>query len=190
MPAMTPGDMLNAIEKNLPARTGKTLDQWVEILKGSGVEGFKPQVDWLRKSHGLGGSTAYLVAERLRGRGALYEDPEKLVSDQYQGKETLRPIYDELIKAVNKLGKDITIRPCMGYVPIMRRVQFAVIKATTKDRVDLGLRLGDQEPGGILLPAKNLGGGDKIKLRIELRSKKDITPEVKQWLKAAYEMNG
>jgi hypothetical protein len=187
----TPGEMAKAIEANLPKRTGKTLEQWAALVEASGVDGFKPRVDWLRKEHGLGGSTAFIIVEHVRGRGALYEDPEKLVNDQYSGpKEALRPIYDAVIEYAKGLGDDVQIRPCMGYVPISRRVQFAVLKATTRDRVDLGLRLGDLEPSGKLLPAKNLGGGDKIKLRLGLSSPKDFGAEARRWLKKAYELNG
>jgi hypothetical protein len=187
----TPGEMAQAIAANLQKRTGKTLEEWTQIVEASGVEGFKARLDWLRQQHGLGGSTAYIIVEHLRGRGALYESPEKLVDDQYSGsKAGLRPIYDAVIEYARRLGDDVQIRPCMGYVPIMRRVQFAVLRAATKDRVDLGLRLGDLEPSGKLLPAKNLGGGDKIKLRIALSSLKDFDAEARRWLKKAYDLNG
>ena len=57
-----------------------------------------------------------------------------------------------------------------------RRV-FAVVKATTKSRVDLGLRLEGGTPGGRLQGARNLGSGAAT-VRIALTSPDDVDEEV------------
>ena len=64
---------------------------------------------------------------------------------------------------------------------------FAVVRATTKDRVDLGLRLDDAEPGGRLQSAKSIGGGATV--RIALRRPEDIDEEVRGLMRRAYEEN-
>ena len=68
---------------------------------------------------------------------------------------------------------------------LRRKRQFAVMKPTTKTRVDLGLTLGDVKPVGRLESAGNVGGG-RITHLIKIESTKSIDAEVKRWLKEAY----
>src|SRR5262249_20183378 len=66
------------------------------------------------------------------------------------------------------------------------RRTFAVVQATTKNRVDLGLRLDDEKPGGRLLAARDIGAAN---LRIPLTGPGDIDEEVLGWLRRAYAEN-
>src|SRR5262249_34397597 len=66
------------------------------------------------------------------------------------------------------------------------RRTFAVIQATTKSRVDLGLRLEHERPGGRLLAARDLGAAT---LRIPLTRPEDVDAEVLGWLRRAYQEN-
>jgi hypothetical protein len=66
---------------------------------------------------------------------------------------------------------------------ITPRRTFAVVQATTKSRVDLGLRLDDDRPAGRLLAAKNLGAAT---VRVPLTRPEDVDAEVLGWLRRAY----
>ena len=85
---MSPQDMMAAIERNLPARTGRTLAQWVAVVRKDGPRDRRERVAWLRKEHGLGGTTAMLVAYGAEGRRPLddYSDGDALVDAMYSGK--------------------------------------------------------------------------------------------------------
>src|SRR5262249_52987070 len=66
------------------------------------------------------------------------------------------------------------------------RRTFAVVQATTKSRVDLGLRLDHERPGGRLLAARDIGAAT---LRIPLTGPGDIDEEALGWLRRAYDEN-
>jgi len=66
------------------------------------------------------------------------------------------------------------------------RRTFAVVKPTTKSRVDLGLRLDTTQPEGRLEPAKNLG---QATVRIRLTTPDEVDDEVRNWLTRAYDEN-
>ena len=66
------------------------------------------------------------------------------------------------------------------------RRTFAVIQATTKTRVDLGLRLEHERPGGRLLAARDLGAAT---VRIALTRPEDVDAAVLGWLRRAYQQN-
>jgi hypothetical protein len=53
-------------------------------------------------------------------------------------KAVLRPLHEDLMKAVNALGER-TIAPKKGYLSLRRRKQFAMIQPSTTGRIDLGL---------------------------------------------------
>ena len=88
--------------------------------------------------------------------------------------------------------------PALGHVTVQARKTvvslvsprrtFAAVQATTKSRVDLGLRLDGVEPAGRVLPAKNIASGT-INLRITLSGPGDVDDEVIGWLKRAYDQS-
>jgi hypothetical protein len=61
-----------------------------------------------------------------------------------------------------------------------------VVQATTKSRVDLGLRLEHERPGGRLLAARNIGAAT---MRIPLTRPDDLDAEALGWLQRAYAEN-
>ena len=114
-----------------------------------------------------------------------YQPAKDLVSTQYEGKESLKPIYDMLIATVEKFGDDVKISPKKSSVSLIRKKQFALIKPATKTRIDLGLKLKDIEVQGRL---ENSGPfGTMCTHRIQLKDISDVDDEVRKWLSLAYE---
>jgi hypothetical protein len=186
---MSPRDMMDAIERNLPARTGRTLAQWAALVKKEGPAERKERTAWLRREHGLGGATAMLVAHAAEGRSPLqdYEDADALVAAMYSGKRAaLRETHEAALAAARRLGKDVQPSARKTYVSLVRRRQFAALQPSAADRVDLGLVLPGVKPQGRLDATKTVGGG-RVTHRIALRSPRDVDAVVKKWLREAYE---
>jgi len=184
----TPGEMVTAILAKLPARTGRTLEEWMALVEASGLAEQKARVAWLKAEYGLGTVTAQVIVGKMDGSADVYEDAAGMVNGQYAGpKAALRPLYETLAAMGQELGGDVTLKPCRTYVTLARRSQFAVIQATTRTRIDLGVSLRGIECD--LTPAKNLGGGDAITHRIPISAAADITPAVREWLAKAYALN-
>ena len=79
---------------------------------------------------------------------------DELIEGQYADRPQLRPILDAVLALLPTLGP-ATVLPRKTIVSLVcPRRTFAVVRATTKDRVDLGLRLDDAEPGGRLQSAR------------------------------------
>ncbi len=185
----SPKEMIEAITRNLPAKTGKSFDQWVALAKKQGPKDKKSLTDWLKEKHKLGTVTAHFVASDAVGESIAdaYSDEGKLLDGMYAGEQAaLRPIYDKLAETVQLLGKDVALTVCKTYVGMRRARQFGMIKPATKGRVFLGLTLPDIEPAGRLVKAGSIGN-DRMTHRIEIAAPKEVDAEVKRWLKAAYE---
>jgi hypothetical protein len=115
-------------------------------------------------------------------------DAIELIEGQYADRPQLRPVLDAVLALLPALGP-ATVQARKTIVSLVTpRRTFAVVRATTKDRVDLGLRLDDAEPGGRLQSAKGIGGGGAT-VRIALRRPEDIDEEVRGLMRRAYEEN-
>ena len=50
----------------LSEKTGRSLEQWLEIASRAPADGFMDRVNWLKSVHGLGHFQARLVVEEAR----------------------------------------------------------------------------------------------------------------------------
>ncbi len=179
----------------LKQKTGRTLDEWLRLIKKGGPPTEKERRDWLKTKHGLGTNSAWWMAERSVGKGEELGDAnrylkaaDKYVEEMFAGKkEHLRPIYDALLKLGLGIGKEAKACPCQSIVPLYRRHVFAQIKPTTQTRIDFGLALGNMKTPKRLIDTGGYAKKDRITHRFEITSVKDIDVEVKRWLRVAYE---
>jgi Domain of unknown function (DUF5655)/Domain of unknown function (DUF4287) len=181
----------------MPEKTGRSLDEWIALVKRSAPLTEKERREWLKKEHGLGTNSAAWIAGRLEGKNTEEDSPEaylktaaEWVDTQYSGARAgLRPLYEELLRGGLALGKDVKVCPCKTMVPFYRKHVFAQIKPSTNTRIDLGFALGNMKTPKRLIDTGGYEKKDRITRRIEIRSKADIDDEVKRWLKKAYEMD-
>jgi hypothetical protein len=189
---MSPSEMVAAVLGNLPKKTGKTLEQWIQIVNSSGLATRKERVEWLKKEHRLGHVTAQMVVAEAEGQpmDKVYGDTDALYEAMFSGpKAGLRPLSDELLKLARKLGKDVKVSPRKTFVTLSRNRQFAVVKPATRTRIDLGLALGDAKATGRLEEVRGRDSDDRITHRIPVSSRAGIDAELKQWLKRAYDLD-
>ena len=144
----------------------------------------KDEAERRRASAGAGGA----AKQRFGHPDYLTADARELIEGQYADRPQLRPILDAVLALLPALGPaTVQARKTVVSLVCPRRT-FAVVRATTKDRVDLGLRLDDAEPGGRLQSAKGIGGGGAT-VRIALRRPEDVDDEVRGLMRRAYEEN-
>jgi len=172
---------------NLKEKTGKSLEDWIKIAKASKLEKHGEIVKFLKTEHGLGHGYANLVAHSLKGQSeegkAAADDP---VAAQYAGEKSgLRPIYDALIKAVEKFGPDVEISPKKTYVSLRRNKQFGLIQPTTKTRVDVGINLKGATAAGKLEASGSFNA--MVSHRVRVENVKEVDKELIGWLKQAYD---
>src|SRR6185295_7548338 len=124
----SPKEMIEAIRRNLPEKTGRTFDQWVALAKKKGLKDSKALTAWLKADHGLGSVTAHFIAADAVGKSVAdaYADEGALVDAMYSGdRASLRPVYDKLAETAQMLGKDVVLTVCKTYVGMRRARQFA-----------------------------------------------------------------
>ena len=182
----------------LKMKTGRSLEEWLALVKKEGPKDEKSRRAWLKTKHKLGTNSAWWISERAAGKGeddspeAYLKSAAHYVEGQYSGpKAKLRPIFEEFLKLGRSIGDDVKVCPCKTIVPLYREHVFAQIKPTTNSRVDLGFALTHYK-GKLprrLVDTGGLAKKDRITHRIELTSVSQIDGEVKKWLKTAYDLD-
>ncbi len=178
----------------LKPKTGRTLDEWVALLKKDAPTAFEDRVAFLKSKHAMGTNAAWWIAERADGKGAEDLDPDlylaaasKYVDEQYEGKRAkLRPLYETLLRVLLAMDARARACPCKTMVPIYFDHVVAQLKPTTNTRIDLGLALGETKGAGRLIETGGYAKKDRITHRIEITSEADVDEFVKGWIQRAY----
>jgi predicted transport protein len=182
--------MLSAVAASIAERTGRSLDEWLALVAGSGIDPLDQNAvrRWLHDEHGVRQNTQWALADAAaQAAGWVRPSVEAYVDGQFTGaKAALRPLFDVVREAATSVGPDVTVEGRGTYVPFVRRRQFAAV-AVMSTRLDLGLRLPDPPASARLLPAKAPGQSTH---KIELRTADDVDAEVHALLHAAYDQNG
>lgn len=185
---------MNAVDKatqtmiqNLREKTGKSLEEWIEIARKTGIAKNRELINHLKTDHGLTHGYANLIAiKALETTEQSTATGDDLVAAQYAGaRAELRPIYDAIISAVEKFGKDVEISPKKAYVSLRRSKQFALVQPTTATRVDVGINLKGVEPTDRLEKSGSFNA--MVSHRVRVSSKNEVDKELIDWLKKGYE---
>lgn len=181
--AKSPEELAQTMIDNMPEKTGKALGDWQTIVAASGAVKHGEIMKLLKGEHGVSHGFANLIAQKCIGN--LDVSDADLVTNQYQGKENLKPIHDAIVAHVKGFGSELEIAPKKTSVSLRRKKQFALIQPSTKTRIDLGLNLKGVEPQGRL---EAMTGMCTHKIRLTRLDEFDA--ETKDWLKQAFERAG
>jgi hypothetical protein len=174
--------VLQSCEKN----TGRTAAAWVALARKAKVSDTAAARTWAKKQ-GLSIVYANLVAETLF---PSEHDDAALLEGQYTGpKAALRPIYDAVERAARRLGKDVEVMPRKSQVTFSRAKSFAVVRAASKDRVELAFKLHGAKATPRLVANAKAMASDPSHV-VALRAVSDVDAELGGWLRAAYERAG
>lgn len=187
----SPDEMMAAVSASMKERTGRTVEEWVALVRASGVDALDQKAvrRWLKAEHHMPQNSRWAIADAA-ARDAGWERPgvESSIDAQFAGaKAGLRPIFDRLREVLESLGDDVGVEGRSTYTPFVRRRQFAAVAAATKTRVDVGLRYTEPPDSPLLSPASAPGQATH---RLSLRSPDEVDAGVEALLRAAYEQNG
>jgi hypothetical protein len=171
----------------LKERTGEDLDTWNRRVQAAdGLSDEKSLRAWLAQHGVTGYAQTLLVMERFGYPDFFLASADVLIEGQYADRNHLRPICDAILEAAAGLG-EVVIQTRKTYISLVTpRRTFARVQPTTKNRVDLGLRLEGEKPGGRLQPSKI---HETMRLQISLTAPEAVDAEVLGWLQQAYDQN-
>jgi len=186
----TVDEALQSQLRNIETKTGRSIDEWVEMIRASGRTRHGEIVPWLKSEHGLTHGSAHRLAlvaiDRLSASSAgSPTTPEEALYPE--ARKHLLPIHEALLRLVRGFGDDVEEAPKKGYLSLRRRKQFAMLQPAA-NHVDVGVIL----PGGA--PSERLESAATFNAlfsnRVRVRSIADIDPELIGWLREAYDAAG
>lgn len=173
------------------------MEDWVRLALSEGPGDERACRDWLRATYKLGNTTASGIASFAHGDGRSRVDPDHylrsapaMVDAQYAGKKAhLRPIHDRAVQTVLELFPDVRIAPTKTTVPFYRAHVFAHVKASTQQRVDLGLSIRARQPppNARIVDTGGAAKKDRITWRIPLGGPEEVDDLVRVCLQMAWE---
>ncbi|PZR35845.1 DUF4287 domain-containing protein [Caulobacter segnis] len=174
-----------SLRANLERETGKTLDQWVEIVRRECKE-TKPRAraEWLKAAYGLGQNRAasiFAVAYPESGgwddaaglRAALWRDPDQVA----------------ILAAVEAAVADfpgLVTGQRKGYTAWSHKAQFAALKPLKGGQAVLGLALTPDASPRLAEP-RNEGWSERLKAKLTLASPADVDAQLEALLKLAWD---
>lgn len=167
---------------NMPAKTGRSLDEWFAVVDAAGFEKHGQIMAHLKSDYGVSHGFANLIAARSLSRGQDVT-AEDLVDAQYAGRKSgLRPLYEQLLTGITALGPDVEVAPKKTSVSLRRHKQFALIEAPSAARLQVGINLRDAAVTDRLRAA-----GGMCTHRVDVTSGDEIDAELLGWLREAYD---
>jgi len=174
-----------SVRANLERETGKTLDQWVEIVRRECPETrSKARNDWLKATYGIGQNRAATIfgvafpsemgwddADGLRA--ALWADPASAA------------VLKALEAAIADLP-DVVTGQRKGYTAWSRKSQFAAAKPLKGGGVALGLALTPDASARLAEP-RNESWSERLKAKLVLATPAEVDTALKALLKSAWE---
>lgn len=169
---------------NIERSTGRSLDDWIALVRSSGLDRHGAMVAMLKADHGLGHGNANLIATMARRDDAPQTD-EALIASHYDGgRAALRPLYDAVVEEVRRFGPDVELAPKKTYVSLRRRRQFGQVGPGGRDRLEVGLNL-DLPVGGRVEKASGM-----VSRRVRIATREELDTELIGLLRQAYEAAG
>lgn len=174
-----------SVQASLERDTGKTLEQWVEIVRRDCKETRpKARVDWLKANHGLGVNRAAHIL------GAAF--PSELGWDDADGLRAALwtdPASTAILAAIEAAVADfpgLVTGQRKAFTAWSSKVQFAAAKPVKGGTVSLGLALTPDASPRLSEP-RNESWSERLKAKLALTSPDEVDDEVKALLKAAWD---
>jgi hypothetical protein len=188
--AKSPEEVRKDMIAKLPETTGKSMPEWLKIVRASKRTKHGEIVKLLKEEHGVTHGYAKQIAlEALRPADAPAPGSAGLVEAQYAGpKAGLRPIYDALVGLVRQFGGDVELTPKKAYVSLRRAKQFGLIQPSTATRVDVGINLKGQAPTARLEASGSFNA--MVSHRVRVSTVAEVDAELAAWLRRAYDAAG
>ena len=150
MAPMDPGDMMAAVASSMRERTGRTLEQWVALVRDAGLDPLQQNEvrRWLRDVHGVPQSSQWAIADAAaREAGWVEPTVEEYADALYAGpRAALRPLADAVVALALAQGEDTSVQGRGGYAPVVRRTQFVAVAPGPRGTLRVGFRFRGTVP--------------------------------------------
>lgn len=166
------------VRANFVAQTGRTLDEWVELMKTCPETAQRKQLAWLKAEYGIGVNHGSHILDACapKGEGLGWDDPEGLRAALWKDPASLAIL--EAVEAVAR-GLDGVIQgQRKGYTPFSRSVQFAATRPLKGGRALMGLKLDPSASARLRPSVRKESWSERLVSIVELDSPDQVDAEI------------
>lgn len=143
-------------------KTGKTLQEWLMLVKSSKILKQNEILDWLKKGHGLNHIQAQFIASIFLNNGnPVYGNENVLLENQFVKCPEMRTLFDTVSDKIISEFQGTQLIPKKTYLSFTAVREFAAINIKPKE-IRLGLDLGDEPFYDVLQKSKLTGPMPRI----------------------------
>jgi len=167
-------------------RTGKTLGQWMGILKRSGLSKKEYIIDWLKEEYILNHLQAGLLTGLYLNDGKpVYTDRDSLLEAQFRYCRAARPLFDSITEKIFDQFYDAKLIPKKNYLSFTGIREFAAVDVKW-DAIRLGMDLGKMRFTNDLKPSNIKGANSRISHMTIISVRKQFDQAINQCLCLSY----
>ena len=194
MAPMEPAEMMAAVTASMEKRTGRTLEQWLQLVRESGLDPLQQNEvrRWLKDVHGVPQNSQWAIADAAARRAGWVEPTVEEYADQlYAGtRASLRPLADDVLALALGLGDDAEVLGRGGYAPVVRKTQFAAVAPGPRGTLRVGFRYRTTVPDDPRLETAKGFAQATHWLHLDADADDNDVRSLEPLLREAYEQNG
>lgn len=184
--AKTSGEFEQEFIQTAKEKTGKTLEQWLPVVKASGLNKQMEITNWLKATHKLNHLQAQLLAGLFLNNGKpVYQNETSLLENQFVKCEAMRPLFEEVSSKLLSLYKDAQLIPKKTYLSYTAAREFAAINIKPKE-LRLGIDLGETPFTETLQKSKLSGPMPRISHMVVITDMKQFDKQLIEYLQTSY----
>jgi len=184
--AKTSGEFELEFIQSAKAKTGKTLEQWLSLVKQKGLKKQMEILNWLKQEHALNHMQAAFVAGiYLNDSKPVYQNESSLLDNQFVKAEGMRNLFEQVSSAILQEFPEATMIAKKTYVSFTASREFAAINIKPKE-LRIGFDLGDVATNEILQKAKLTGPMPRISHMVTVTQKDQLNKNVLEYLRHSF----
>ena len=153
----TSGELEKEFIDTAKAQTGRTLQEWLSLVKSSTIVKRNEIIEWLRKGHGLNHMQAQFIAGIYFNDGnPVYINENALLENQFSKCPEMRSLFDSLSKKIISSFQGTQLIPKKTYLSLTAVREFVAVNVRPSE-IRMGLDLCDA-PFTSVLQKSNLIG--------------------------------
>jgi predicted transport protein len=167
-------------------KTGKSLDEWLDVIKPGGYIRTMQILNWLKVDHKLNHMQANFLANIYLNKGqVVYQDENNLLENQFAKCEAMRPLFDSVSKNILTQFPGTQLIPKKTYLSFAAQREFAAINVKPKE-IRLGLDLGEEPFNEIVQKSKLSGPMPRISHMVALTDVSEFDDRIFDYLRQSY----
>ncbi|MES1216779.1 MAG: DUF4287 domain-containing protein [Bacteroidota bacterium] len=184
--AKTSGEFEQEFIQTAKEKTGRTLQQWLPVVKASGLAKPMEIINWLKTEHKLNHLQASLLAGLFLNNGKpVYQNEASLLDNQFVKCEEMRSLFDDVSGKILTHFPDAQLIPKKTYLSYTATREFAAINIKPKE-IRLGMDLGDMAFTDTLQKSKLSGPMPRISHMIIISDSKQFDKKLIGYLQVSY----